>query len=161
MSSHTDVYLTTPGGEVVAYLAPNVEATPVVENDLSVNGVPGPDSPFVIDLQNWTAEIQLQGFFEHTQALPSGHAAALRNLFGMDEVTPEEQLWRVWEYGVVEGGPFHLFWRDTEFTATDEDDVDIENGIMPTVWLQQFRPPTEGGLGRASYLLQLAVGVDG
>ena len=161
MSTHENIRLETPGGEVVAYLAPNVESTPAVENDVSVNGVPGPDPPFVVDLQRWTAEIQLQGFFEHSDALPRSHADALRNLFGTDDVTAEEQLWRVWEYGFRVGGPFELYWRGTEFTAVDEDDVDIENGVLPAVWIRQFRPPTEGGLGRASYLLQLAVGVEG
>lgn len=156
---YENVRLETPAGEIVAYLAPNVETTPTLDNDLFTQPVRG-SAQISRDLGLISQEITAQGTFEHTDNLPSSHSVALFDVFGTAPVTAIDQIQRVWNHAANPslGGPFHFYWRGIEFTATDDDDVDYANGVFPAVQISQFRPPFQGGFSRGEYTLQLSIG---
>lgn len=161
MSDHEQIRLETIDGDVVAYLAPNAETTPVLDNDL-FNQAPGRGDPQIVrDIQKITFEISAQGTFMDSDELPDAHRSDLETVFGKTPVTAMDQINRVVHYvhDPSEGGPFRFYWRGNEFTATDADGVDYEDGVYPVVNVDQFRPPTQGGFSRGEYTLKMIVGV--
>lgn len=161
MSDHEQIRLETTGGTVVAYLAPNAETTPIMDNDL-FSQAPGRGDPAIVrDIQKITFEITAQGQFMDSTELPDAHATDLENLFGKSPVTAMDQIFRVMHYmhDPSEGGPFRFYWRDASFTATSAGAVDYQAGTFPVVNIGQFRPPTEGGFSRGQYQLKLIVGL--
>jgi hypothetical protein len=162
MSDHTEVRLETLDGTPIAYLAPNAETTPVLDNEL-FSASPGRGDPAIVrDIQKLTFELTAQGQFMHSEELPDPHRTALEDLFESVPVTAMDQINRVVHYvhDPWEGGPFQFFWRGNEFTATSPGDVDYQDGVYPVVNVDQFRPPTRGGFARGEYTLKLAVGVE-
>lgn len=161
MSDHTEIRLETAGGTVVAYLAPNAETTPVLDNDLFSAQPARGDPSIVRDVQKISFEITAQGTFESSENLPDAHATDLENLFGTSPVSALDQINRVVHYvhDPSEGGPFNFYWRGNSFTATTSAGVDFQNGVYPVVNVSQFRPPTAGGFSRGEYTLQMTVGI--
>lgn len=157
--SYTNIRLEKTDGTVIAYFAPNFEVRPILDNDLFANALPRGSPTIVRDLRKYQHEITLQGVFEHSNNLPSDHATALENLFGFSPVTARDQVRRVQRIALNTGGPFHFYDDPDQYTETDEANVDIANGIYPTVNLDQFRPPSQGGLDRQEYVVKLSVGV--
>lgn len=161
MSDHEQIRLETTGGTVVAYLAPNAETTPVLDNDLFAQS-PGRGDPAIVrDIQKYTFEIDVQGTFMDSGELPKAHADDLENLFGKSPVSAMDQINRVVHYAhdPAEGGPFQFYWRGNNFTATTASAVDYQAGTYPVVNIDQFRPPTQGGFSRGEYTLKLVVGL--
>jgi len=161
MSDHTEIRLETLDGTPVAYLAPNAETTPVLDNAL-FERPPGHGAPAIVrDQQQITFELTAQGQFMHSEELPEDHRTALEDLFESVPVTAMDQINRVVHYAQApgQGGPFQFYWRGNEFTETVPGDIDYEKGVYPAVNIDQFRPPTRGGFSRGEYTLKLKVGV--
>lgn len=163
MSNHTDIRLETTGGTVVAYLAPNFEVTPVVDNDLK-GGPKGRGDPQIVrDFQFITHEVTAQGVFESSANLPDAHATDLENLFGTSPVTARDQVNRVVHYmtDANEGGPFYFYDEGDQYTAETEGAVDPQNGVYPAVAIEQFRPPAaQPGVARHEYTIKMQVGLE-
>lgn len=161
MADHTDIRLETTGGTVIAYLAPNAETTPVLDNDLFTAQPARGDPSIVRDVQKISFEITAQGAFEESSALPSAHKNDLENLFGKSPVSAMDQINRVVHYlhDPAEGGPFRFYWRGNTFTATSQSAVDFSAGTYPVVSVSQFRPPTKGGFKRGEYTIKMTVGL--
>lgn len=161
MAPHEETRLETTGGTVIAYLAPNAETTPTLNNDLLAEPRARGRPAIVRDNQQITFEITAQGTFIDSDELPDAHRTDLENLFGYAPVTAMDQINRVvhFAHDTNEGGPMHFYWRGNSFNAPSESDVDYQNGVYPPVAIDQFRPPTAGGFSRGEYMLKLAVGV--
>lgn len=160
MANHTEIRLETTGGTVIAYFAPNFRVEPVLKNDLFAEPMPGGDSSVVQDVGTIRHEVTVQGVFEHSDNLPSGHVSALETVFGHSApITAREQVNRIKHY-MFEGGPFNFYDDTDSYTATSNAGVDRANGTYPTVALDEFRPPSEGGFGRFEYVAKLVVGVE-
>jgi len=158
MSDHTNVRLETTSGTVVAYLAPNFEMTPALANSL-FSQAPGRGDPQIVrDRRQITNELTAQGEFMHSENLPDAHRTDLENLIGSSPVTAMDQINRVVEF-MFRGGPFHLYHKGNEYTATTASGVDYQNGVYPAVNIDTFRPPTRGGFDRGEYTLKFQVGV--
>lgn len=161
MSNFQDMRLETPGGTVVAYLAPGFSAEPASQNDLFHKPMPEAEDSIAKDYRLWTHEVVIQGAFEHTDTgLPNDHVQALSTLFGGLPVTPAQQAWRVWYYLVVVGGPFHLYDGHTEWRATTRAAVDYQAGVFPPVQAGEIRSPQRSGQSRREWLLRFVAGFE-
>lgn len=159
MSNHTDIRLETTGGTVVAYLAPNFKIEPVAKNNLFSQARPRGKPAITRDNKMVQHQIVAQGVFEHSENLPAAHKNDLETLFGTAPVTARDQVNRVFDYMIQEGGPFHLY------DVTDEykygtGNVDYSSGKYPPVQIEEFRPPSEGGFERFNYMIKFEVGVE-
>ena len=162
MSDHTDVRLETPGGDVVAYLAPETAVQPAGETDLTrAEMTPSLDTPVVVSHQTVLPELVVTGVLEHSANLPSAHQSALDSVFGSLPVTPRDQVRRLKGYiaDPDEGGPFYFY------DGADSYDVDAGgtvdwSGSYPTVQVRQLRTRSLGGTetSRMEYTLRLLVG---
>lgn len=161
MSDHTDLRIETPGGDIVAYLAPNFEVTPVVDDDLVVRNRARGDPAIVRDLRRITEQVTVQGVFEHSSNLPSAHRNDLQSVFETtSEVTPRDQVNRIKSYMYTQGGPFYFFDGNDEYRIQDQSNIDWANGLFPAVSIAQFRPPNEAGAPRHEYVIKMAVGLE-
>jgi len=162
MAPHEDVRLETPGGDVVAYLAPNFEINPTLKNNLYSESVTE-GKTVARDNQIIQHEIVAQGVFEHSENLPPAHATDLESadMFDSSPVTPRMQVNRVEHYMKYVGGPFHFYDGDDHYIAASESAVDVEASpaIKPNVQISEFRPPKQSGRPRFEYMLKLIVGV--
>jgi hypothetical protein len=159
MSDHTNIRLETTGGTVVAYLAPNFKIEPVAKNDLFSQARPRGKPSISRDQQVITHQVVAQGVFEHSENLPPAHASDLETLFGHAPVTAREQVNRLFDYMIQEGGPFHLYDVADEYRYS-EGSIDYEAGKFPPVNIDEFRPPSEGGFERFNYMIKMIVGVE-
>ena len=169
MEAHERIRLETISGEVIAYLAPNAEVNRSFDDELTVEGLPGRDSAaLVLDFNQWTTEITVQGFFESSAGLPEAHKTDLEELFGFAPVTAKDQFNRLISmtaYGG--GGPYRLFNEGDDYAATTQGEIDInptsagEDAVYPAVSIQQIRPALNSGETREAYTIQCAVGVEG
>lgn len=158
-TDHTEIRL-EKNGEVVAYLAPNFEINPTLENNLSSGGT-APWPGFIVrDFQKIDHRITAQGVFEDSDALPEAHRSDLETLFEKSPVTAWDQIHRLAYFVKIEGGPFELYEGNDEYTATTENDIDYLNGVFPTVNIEQIRTPTISGATRREYTIEMAVGFD-
>ena len=159
--SHDAIRLETTDGTVISYFAPSFEFEPSWNNDVTENPVPGNNSlPLILDLNEWTAEITVQGTFEDSTNLPQEHRQALLSLDDWTEpITAQQQVDRLTDM-VVYGGsaPYHLYVEGREFTATSPSQVDPANGVYPAVSVTEIRTPQEAGLNRDEYLVRFAIG---
>jgi hypothetical protein len=160
MSNHTEIRLETLGGTVIAYFAPNFTVRPTFDNDLKGNPLPREETEIVRDLRVIQSEVAVQGVFEDSRNLPDAHKTALENLFGTAPVTPRMQVNRILDYMYTVGGPYGFYEGDDEYTAENSSNVDWANGVKPVVNISQFRPPSDGGLSRFEYMVQLKPGVE-
>ena len=170
MAPHEEIRLELPEGDpgenVIAYFAPNAETNRSFDNDLTVEGLPGEDSPpLVLDFAQWTAEITLQGEFETTQvgALPQAHVDDLESadMFDKSPVSAHDQFNRlVGMTAFGQQGPYHLYHEGDEYTATTSAQVDVENGIYPAVSIQQIQPALASGETREGYTVRFSIGVE-
>lgn len=157
-------------GTVIAYLAPNFEVNPVASNDLKPGGgkpLPRNRPTRIRDLRVISDEVTVQGEFHDTHdpdsgtaALPSGHISDLESLFGTTPVTARMQVNRIRDFLHTTGGPYELYEGNDQYTATTESEVDWANGIFPTVFVDQFRPPSMGGHRRMEYMIKMKVGTE-
>lgn len=158
--SHEEIRL-QKGNDVVAYLAPNFEINPVMKNDLFAADRPRGRGTVARDNQVYRFEIDAQGVFERSDNLPGEHRDALESIFDTsDVVTPRMQVNRVQHYILNEGGPFEFYDGPDEYTAYSVEDADFENGVFPTVQVEEFRPTRQMGRPRFEYMLKLVVGED-
>ena len=99
--THTAVRL-GKDGEVVAYLAPTSQITPVTKNESDAR--PRVKKfPVAIDTRRYWHEVAVQGTFEHSDDLPAEHRLALQDLFGREQVTAEMQMRRIFQYVFTQG----------------------------------------------------------
>lgn len=161
MSDHTHTRLETPAGEVVMYLAPNAEYRPVYKNDLKAQARPRGKPTIARDQQMWTTEFTLQGTLEDSDNLPVAHEDDLvaLNSNWSRPVTAIQQKNRMTHFLLDYGGPFYLFDGTDEYTAESQSAVDIENGVYPTVQVDEWRPPRDSGKSRVEYTLKMKTGV--
>jgi len=159
MSDHTEIRLETTGGTVIAYFAPNFEVRPTLDNDLKGNPLPRGETEIVRDLRLIQHEVTVQGIFEDSRNLPEAHKNDLESLFGTAPVTPRMQVNRIEDFMYNEGGPFNFYEGNDSYTKTDDANIDWANGEKPVVNISQFRPPSDGGLSRFEYMVQLKPGV--
>lgn len=143
--------------EVVAYFAPNFEINPVLKNDLFAADRPRGRGTIARDNQVYRYEVVVQGVFEDHWNLPDDHAQALD---AIDARTARQQVNRLKEFLLNEGGPFELYEGFDEYTAYDMDNADYANGVFPTVQVDEFRPTREMGSPRFEYMVQFIVGQD-
>lgn len=170
---HTAIRLEHPteavtGSTVVAYLAPNFEAIPSLNNDLMPEGgtpMPRSEPMRVRDRRIINEEITVQGEFHDTHdpetgtpVLPTEHISDLQSVFGQEQVTARDQVNRVIHYLHMVGGPYHLYIEGSEYTAQSVEEVDPRNGINMNVQVQQFRPPSMGGHSNFEYVLKCKPG---
>jgi len=161
MSNHTEIRLEEVGSStVIAYFAPNFEVRPTLDNDLKGNPLPRAETEIVRDLRLIQHEVTVQGVFEDSRNLPDAHKTDLENLFGTAPVTPRMQVNRIEEYMFNVGGPFEFYEGNDEYTATSQSGIDWANGVKPVVNISQFRPPSNAGLSRFEYMVQLKPGVE-
>lgn len=148
------------GDDIIAYLAPSFEINPVMKNDLFAADRPQGRGTIVRDNQTFRFEIVAQGVFENSRNLPQEHDEALQDLFDKGVVSPRDQVNRVKEYLLNEGGPYEFYEGADEYTAYDMDDADYADGIFPTVQVDEFRPTREMGSPRFEYMISMIVGED-
>lgn len=160
MSDYDAIRLETQDGEVIAYLAPAFKVTPMMKNDLMKNVLPRGRGTKIRDVNKWAWELTVQGQFEHSSNLPTDHQDALESLFGSLPVTARQQVNRIRHYiKTVESGMV-LYENSDEYSATNIDDVDFEDGKFPTVFVTEFRPPRTGGHSRMEYMIKMDVGFE-
>lgn len=159
MSTHTEQRLETPGGTVVAYLAPTVEVSPTWDNDVNTNPIPDDKQSIARDLRLFSHEITFQGTFEHSDNLPDPHRQALDTLFGGLPVTARDQVNRIIEFGYEPGGPFYLYDGPDEYTAESKSAIDVANNVFPVVQISQIRPSRQEVFSREGFTLKFQVGL--
>lgn len=160
MSEYDAIRLETQDGDVVAYFAPAFQVTPMDKNDLMVNVLPRGRGTRVRDINKWQNEITVQGQFEHSSNLPDDHQSALESVFGSLPVTPRQQVNRIRYFARTTDEAMILYENEDEYSATNMDEVDLQDGVFPTVFIQEFRPPRHGGHQRMEYMVKLVVGFD-
>lgn len=162
--SYDAIRLTTPDGTVIAYFAPVFEVTPQDQNDIfEAPRGGGNGSAIVRDNGLWTSELTVQGTFHHSETLSGAFRTALQDLFGQQTVTPDDQVNRLRSHTVYAAPQtLNLYHRETEYTATVEDDLDIENGIYPAVGVSELRVPEDGETSgnQIDFLVRLSVGLE-
>ncbi|AXR81489.1 hypothetical protein [Natrarchaeobaculum sulfurireducens] len=147
--------------DVVAYFAPNFEINPVLKNDLYAADRPQGRGTIARDQQRYRMEVTVQGVFERSDNLPRAHANALQDLFDTSGlVTPRMQVNRIKHYLLSVGGPFELYDGSDEYTAYDQDDAEYNDGVFPTVQVDEFRPTRDMGSPRFEYMVKFVVGED-
>ena len=164
MSDYTHTRL-EKDGTVVAYFAPGFEVNPVLKNKLNVIDRPKVDETetqvsIAMDLFKIRHEVTVQGVFEDSDNLPNDHKNALESLFGHSPVTAREQVNRLRYYMLVKGGAFELYEGSDEYTATSKAEADPQNGIYPTVFIDEIRPTRMGGHSRFNYTIKFVTGVE-
>ena len=157
MTTHEEIRL-EKNGVVVAYFAPNFQVTPIDAHDLKPFILPRGRGTRAKDLQMWRGEITIQGEFEHSDNLPTAHRNALTTLFGHSPVTAMEQVNRIRHFARTTTGTYDLFVGENSYNANTSDDVDIENGVFPPVFIMEIRPPRTSGLTRVNYMVQFLEG---
>lgn len=160
MSTHDDIRLETTGGTVIAYFAPNFKVEPVAKNNLFNQARPGGDPSITRDQRVIAHQVVVQGVFEHSENLPSAHKTALESLFGHSPVTPREQVNRVFDYMIAQGGPFHFYDHTDNYDNSSSGNVDYSSGEFPAVQIDEFRPPSEGGTERFNYMVKMIAGLE-
>jgi hypothetical protein len=159
MSEHTNFRLETPGGDVVAYFAPNFEVQPAFKNDLFEAERTQNEPTVVRDNQLFSHKLSVQGVFEDTDNLPPDHASDVEAMIGSSPATARDQVNRLVHYATQVGGPFHLYEGGDEYTATSAEAMDVESGVYPVVQIESVKPPSQGGLSRFEYAVEFVVGV--
>lgn len=162
MSDHTHTRLETPDGTVVMYLAPNVKYQPVYQNELHSQTRPEGEPPISRDIGMWGVEFTLQGDLQDSDNLPPAHED---DLVALDPdwtapVSAIQQKNRLAYYLIDVGGPFYLFDGDDEYTAENAQQVDRQNGVFPTVQVEEFRPPRDAGKPQVGYTIKMKTGVE-
>lgn len=162
MSDHTHTRLETTDGTTIMYLAPNAEYRPVYQNNLHSQTRPEGDPPISRDIGMWGMEFTLQGELEDSDNLPQAHEDALVALDSAwsAPVTAVQQKNRLAHYLIDVGGPFCLFDGADEYTAESANSVDRQNGVFPTVQVEEYRPPRDAGRSRVSYTIKFKTGVE-
>lgn len=160
MTEYDAMRLTKQDGTVVAYFAPNFKITPIMKNDLKNEPMPYERGTKVRNILKWTEEFTVQGQFEHSENLPDDHKTALESLFGKSPVTARDQVNRVkWAAKSYESA-FYFYDNTDEYTATSPSEADYKNGVFPTVFIDEFRPPRTGGHSRMEYMTKFIVGLE-
>lgn len=166
MSDHTTLRLEHPsttvgGNSVVAYFAPNFTIEPILKNELFAEPRAGGDATIARDEQLITHQLTVQGVFDHSDNLRSGHVSDLETMLGTSApITAREQVNRVKHYLLEVGGPFNFYDGTDAYEKTSDANVDPKNGDYPTVQIDEFRPPSEGGFERYEYLCKMEVGLE-
>jgi hypothetical protein len=160
MSAHTEQRLETPDGTVVAYLAPTMEVSPTFDNSLNSNPIPDSQKTIVRDLRLFEHEIVFQGTFSHSDDLPPAHQNDLQTLFGSLPVTARDQVNRIIRFAYEQGGPFYLYDGSDEYTAESASNIDVANGVFPTVQVGQIRASREETFIREGFTLQFSIGLE-
>ena len=161
MADHTHTRLETPGGTVIMYLAPNTQYRPVYQNDLHHNARPRGEPPITRDISMWSSQFTLQGELVDSDALPQAHETDLVALSGWSApVSAAQQKNRLTYYLIDVGGPFYLYDGADEYTAESESAVDRENGVFPTIQIEEYRPPRDAGKSRVSYTIKCKMGIE-
>lgn len=159
MSDHTEVRLETPGGDVVAYFAPNFEVQPSFDNDL-FTAERAADRPSVVrDNRQFSHDLAVEGVFEDSDNLPDAHRSDVETMVGSSPATARQQVNRLVHYATQVGGPFYLYEGTDEYTAESASAVDVANGVYPSVQIASIEPPSQGGLSRFEYSVKFVVGV--
>ena len=125
--TYNDVRLEKDGA-VVMYLAPTSQITPVLKNESDLR-LRHKRFPGAADTRRYWHEVAVQGMFEHSDDLPEDHRTALQDLFDREQVTPEMQLRRIFQYVFTHGGAFELYTPHILYICPDIDWV-IEHPIM-------------------------------
>lgn len=112
------------------------------------------------NILGYQEELTIQGQFEHSDNLPPAHQNALESLFGSLPVTPRQQVNRIKYYAKTDNNAMNLYEGSDEYTATSDSDINIQNGVFPTVFIEEIRPPRMGGHARMEYTIKLAVGFE-
>lgn len=160
MADYEAIKLTKQDGTVVAYFAPAFKVTPVMKNELIKKVMPKNKGTKIRDINKWQWEVTVQGQFEHSDNLPQDHQNALESLFGSLPVSARQQVNRIRHLIQTTDEAMFLYENADEYTATSKSEIDIENGIFPTVVVEEFRPPRTGGHSRFQYTVKLVVGFD-
>jgi hypothetical protein len=161
--THTAIRL-EQGGTVVAYLAPASQITPVSKNDLFAQTLAHGRGAVARDVGRWYWEVTIQGTFQHSDNLPEQHRIALEDLFGLQEVTAEMQMRRIYQYAVGVGGNFDLYTPQAEYTARDETELRFDPAYpgdilrLPQVAFDEIRGPYVAGKDRVDFMLKFISG---
>ena len=160
--THTAVRL-EKDGEVVAYLAPTSQITPVTKNESDAR--PRVKKfPVAIDTRRYWHEVAVQGTFEHSDDLPAEHRLALQDLFGREQVTAEMQMRRIFQYVFTHGGGFDLYTPHILYISPDAD-WEIEHPtvgdhplVMQTAVIDEIRAIQASGREQVYWTIKFAVG---
>lgn len=152
--------LETQDGTIVAYFAPAFQVTPISRNDLVKTVLPRNRGAQIRDLNKWLWEVTVQGDFEHSDNLPADHKAALEAIFGSLPVTARQQVNRIHHYARITDEGMFLFDAGDEYVALNLGEQDLEAGIFPTVFIDEFRPPRTTGLSRVNFMVKMTVGFE-